>query len=96
VPALLADGAGGCDLLISDYAMPHVSGAEVIRQAREAQPGLPAIIITGYADSQSISRRPDDVLVLSKPFTPEQLKAAIGSAVAERVVPVPDAVAPAA
>ncbi|HEX8666833.1 MAG TPA: response regulator [Allosphingosinicella sp.] len=96
VPALLADGAGGCDLLISDYAMPHVSGAEVIRQARESQPGLPAIIITGYADSQSISRRPDDVLVLSKPFTPEQLKAAIGSAVAERVVAVPAAVAPVA
>jgi CheY-like chemotaxis protein len=70
-----------CDLLLTDYAMPHVSGAEVIRQARQLRPGLPAIIITGYADAQSISRRPEDVLVLSKPFTPEQLTAAIATAV---------------
>ena len=69
-----------CDLLITDYAMPHVSGAEVIRQAREVRPGLPAVIITGYADAQSIARRPENVQVLSKPFTPHQLNAAIASA----------------
>ncbi|MDB5692961.1 MAG: hybrid sensor histidine kinase/response regulator [Alphaproteobacteria bacterium] len=77
-------GSGaGFDLLISDYAMPHLSGAEVIRQAREMRPGLPAIIITGYADAQSISRRPEGVQILAKPFTPEQLSAAIASAVAD-------------
>jgi PAS domain S-box-containing protein len=70
-----------CDLLITDYAMPHVSGAEVIHQAREIRPGLPAIIITGYADAQSIARRPDDVLVLSKPFTRDQVDAALRGAV---------------
>jgi PAS domain S-box-containing protein len=73
-----------CELLISDYAMPHVSGAEVIRQAREIRPGLPAIIITGYADAQSIARRPDDVLVLGKPFTGEQLRCVIAEAVCGR------------
>ncbi|HEX8644948.1 MAG TPA: response regulator [Allosphingosinicella sp.] len=77
VLALLASDPGCCDLLITDYAMPHVSGAEVIRQAREVRPGLPAIIITGYADAQSIARRPDDVVVLAKPFTPAQLLSAI-------------------
>jgi PAS domain S-box-containing protein len=70
-----------CDILITDYAMPHVSGAEVIRQARAMRRGLPAIIITGYADAQSIARRPEDVLVLSKPFTADQLTAAIAAAV---------------
>jgi two-component SAPR family response regulator len=40
---------------------------------------MPAIIITGYAEAQSISRRPDDVPVLAKPFTPEQLSAAINA-----------------
>jgi PAS domain S-box-containing protein len=83
VLALLADGAAECDLLITDYAMPHVSGAEVIRQARELRPDLPAIIITGYADASSISRRPEDVAVLSKPFTPDQLTAAIRNCVEE-------------
>ncbi|HEV2748749.1 MAG TPA: response regulator, partial [Allosphingosinicella sp.] len=77
--ATLARAPGACDLIVSDYAMPLVSGADVIRRAREIVPGLPAIIITGYADIQSISKRPEDVIVLTKPFTPEQLSAAIGS-----------------
>jgi CheY-like chemotaxis protein len=81
--ALLDKEGTRCDLLISDYAMPHVSGAEVIRQAREQRPGLPAIIITGYADAQSISRRPEGVQILAKPFTPAQLGAAIANAVAD-------------
>ncbi|MDB5720161.1 MAG: hybrid sensor histidine kinase/response regulator, partial [Alphaproteobacteria bacterium] len=77
----LLDGEGAaCDLLITDYAMPHVSGTELIRQARKTRPDLPAIIITGYADGQSISRRPDDVPVLAKPFTPDQLGAALATA----------------
>lgn len=81
---LLARDGSGCDLLISDYAMPHVSGTEVIHQARAAAPRLPAIIITGYADATSISKRPEDVQVLSKPFSPEQLNAALAAAVSGR------------
>jgi CheY-like chemotaxis protein len=87
VLARLADADGCWDLLISDYAMPHVSGAEVIRQARDLCPGLPAIIITGYADAQSISRRPEDVLVLAKPFTPDQLRQAIHAATQRKAAP---------
>jgi two-component SAPR family response regulator len=64
--------------------MPLVSGADVVHRAREISPNVPAIIITGYADAQSISRRPEDVIVLRKPFTPEQLACAIRS-----VCPVP-------
>jgi CheY-like chemotaxis protein len=77
---LLGEDVDGVDLIISDYAMPHVSGTEVIQQARRIREGMPAIIITGYAEAQSISRRPDDVAVLSKPFSPEQLVAAIRAA----------------
>jgi PAS domain S-box-containing protein len=81
--ALLDGEPGCCDLLVTDYAMPHVSGTELIRQARQLQPGLPAVIITGYADAQSISKRPDDVPVLAKPFTPEQLGAVVALAAGE-------------
>jgi PAS domain S-box-containing protein len=69
----------GYDLLITDYAMPLVSGADLIRRARDKCPGLPAIIITGYAELESIARRPEDVQVLAKPFTPIQLEAAIAT-----------------
>ena len=74
---LLKDDPAGFDLIISDYAMPHLSGAEVVRQARRIRPAMPAILMTGYADANSIARRPDDVHVLAKPFTVEQMNAAI-------------------
>ena len=73
----LREGACDYDLMISDYAMPHVSGTEFLRGAREICPGVPALIITGYAEIDAIGDRPDDVEVLLKPFTPTALEAAI-------------------
>jgi PAS domain S-box-containing protein len=70
----------GIDIIISDYAMPQVSGLEVIRQLRLKRPALPGIIITGYADIEAIAGAPQDVMVLAKPFTPEQLRGAIATA----------------
>jgi CheY-like chemotaxis protein len=41
--------SGPFDLLVSDLAMPGLDGVAVIREAQARQPGLPAILITGYA-----------------------------------------------
>jgi CheY-like chemotaxis protein len=68
------------DLLISDYAMPHLSGTEFLREARQLCPDVPALIITGYAEADAISDRPDDVEILLKPFTTNDLEAAIARA----------------
>ena len=67
------------DLLITDYAMPNVSGAEVIAGSRRMRPTLPAIMITGYADPAALpaTRR---VTLLAKPFTPAQMGEAIQKA----------------
>ncbi|MFC7498543.1 response regulator [Enterovirga sp. GCM10030262] len=75
--ALLGDDPDAFDLIICDYAMPLVSGIDVVEGARKLRPGLPGIIVTGYADAQSIARRPENVPVLNKPFTPEQMNQAI-------------------
>lgn len=75
--AALSAGASDWDLLISDYAMPELSGTELVRELRKVHRGLPCIIITGYADGQAVDGRPDDVMVLSKPFTPGKLSKAI-------------------
>jgi DNA-binding NtrC family response regulator len=77
----LAAAPSDYDLLITDYAMPLMSGGDLIKQARAFRPGLPSIIISGYADSQSIAHKPKEVVVLTKPFTLEQMQAAIGAAV---------------
>jgi PAS domain S-box-containing protein len=77
--ALAALRAGDCryDVMISDYAMPHISGTEFLRQAREICPGVAALIITGYAEADAINDRPNGVEVLQKPFTPRELEGAI-------------------
>ena len=67
------------DLIITDYAMPLLSGADVLKQAREIRPGMPGIIISGYADSRSIARPANEAVVLTKPFTLDQMKTAIGA-----------------
>ncbi len=73
----LESGECECDLLISDYAMPNLSGTEFLREARRLCPDVPALIITGYADAEAIGDRPDGVEILLKPFTPTTLEAAI-------------------
>ena len=70
----LRDGDCDYDLMISDYAMPHLSGTEFLREARQLCPDVPALIITGYADTDAISDRPDGVEVLLKPFTANRLE----------------------
>ena len=65
------------DLIVTDYAMPLMSGRDMLREARQIRPDLPAIIISGYADSESIIDEPDEVIVVTKPFTLDQMKAAI-------------------
>jgi PAS domain S-box-containing protein len=73
----LKNCASAFDLLISDYAMPAISGSEVMGLARAHAPNLRGLLITGYADPDSIGNRPKDVEVLTKPFTIDQLRAAI-------------------
>ena len=68
------------DLLITDYAMPHLSGTDLLREARQLCPGMPALLITGYAETEIISDRPQGVEMLLKPFTPAVFEAAIGRA----------------
>jgi PAS domain S-box-containing protein len=77
--ALGALKAGSCefDVLVSDYAMPHCSGTDFLREARTLCPGVPAVIITGYVDAEVIGDRPEGVEVIPKPFTLHKLQAAL-------------------
>jgi CheY-like chemotaxis protein len=69
-----------CELLISDYAMPHLSGTEFLREARALCPDIPALMITGYADADAIRAPLEGVEILLKPFTPSALETAISRA----------------
>ncbi len=79
------EAAADVDLLITDYAMPHISGSELVKRARNGRPGLPAIMITGNADATANIDMPFGVLMLAKPFTPGQLQEAIATVIAGRI-----------
>jgi CheY-like chemotaxis protein len=86
--ALLKKRKCDFDLLITDYAMPLLSGTDFLREARLLCPDVPALLITGYAEVEMIQDRPESVEMLLKPFTPAKLEAAIArSCGAEALAP---------
>jgi CheY-like chemotaxis protein len=78
---LLRDNAE-IDLLITDFAMPGMSGAQLARTARDIRPGLPVLLATGYAELPDGSD--GEFARLSKPYQQEQLAAEIGRALQGR------------
>jgi PAS domain S-box-containing protein len=73
---------GGIDLVLIDYAMPEMNGAELLYQVRRQRPQLKALFITGYAPDAFIDDEIDGVAVLRKPFKlaelSSRLRAALG------------------
>jgi CheY-like chemotaxis protein len=59
------------DLVITDQAMPRMSGTQLVEAIRRDWPDLPVVLATGYADL------PDGALPgltrLAKPFTQAQV-----------------------
>ena len=53
--------------------MPGLSGAQVARRAKEIDPHVPVVIMTGYADSDALDDILGDVDVMRKPFSAEAL-----------------------
>jgi PAS domain S-box-containing protein len=78
---LLTDAGSSVDLLLADYAMPGMSGADLARAVRGTWPDLPVIVITGYADTTGFDGQFDDAILLRKPFGINELGAAIERAV---------------
>ena len=48
--ALAAAKPGSFDLLLTDVAMPEMSGDELARQLRQIEPQLKVLYLTGYSD----------------------------------------------
>ena len=67
------------DLLITDQAMPHMTGSQLADAARSERPDLPVILATGYAELPPGTNA--DLPRLGKPFRQEDLARAIAGAV---------------
>ena len=75
-PAALAAIGSDVELVIVDFTMPGMNGAELASRLRRTRPGLPILIITGYADPDRLTAGWDGP-VLAKPFDFETLAAAV-------------------
>ena len=71
------------DLVITDYHMPFVGGIDVIRHVRDNYKNTEVMMITGYASVEgaveAIKAGAEEYL--SKPFTEEELEAAINRSI---------------
>ena len=75
--AFLAERA--IDLIVTDQAMPQMTGSQLADIVRERWPGIPIVIATGYSELPPDARA--DLLRLSKPFSERQLEDIIRRAV---------------
>jgi len=76
------------DLVISDFLMPEMNGIELLTKAREAQPHVPRILLTGYADKENAIRAINDVGVfqyIEKPWENDRLKGSVIDALTKLV-----------
>jgi signal transduction histidine kinase len=67
---LLENGLAA-DLLITDHAMPGMTGIELVREVRRQYPQLPILLATGFAELEA--GKMVDVARLPKPYTQAQL-----------------------
>ena len=70
------------NLVITDQAMPHMTGSELIARLASERPQLPVILATGY--SEAAERLATMALRLAKPFDQYELADAISRALAKR------------
>lgn len=81
----LAAASGGCDVLITDFDMPHLNGVQLAEAVASIAPGLPMILVTaavqpeGSRGHQEQNRLFD--AVLSKPLEKAKIIEAVSRAI---------------
>ncbi len=68
------------DLLVVDFAMPNMNGAEIVAAARARKAELKILFLSGYADTAVLEAAVGRAPLLHKPFRPAELAAAVRTA----------------
>lgn len=82
----LTEAGGAFDLMLTDIRMPIMDGIALALAARRDHPDLTILLMTGYADQRERARGLDAIVfdVLTKPFSLDELRAAVTRALAAR------------
>lgn len=66
------------DLVITDIAMPYVSGIGIISILKKDHPNIPVIAITGYGyHAEELAQEKNADFIMGKPFDVQELKEAV-------------------
>jgi CheY-like chemotaxis protein len=68
------------DVVVLDVMMPDVDGREVLRRMREVNPGVRAILSSGFTTESDPSLTVAGTWLLQKPYTPDQVRAVVAEA----------------
>lgn len=71
--ALNAITPGRFDVVMTDLGMPDISGSEVLRRARQLDPGVRTVLLTGWGEDETHGAD----FVLPKPFDQGELRAVL-------------------
>jgi two-component system cell cycle sensor histidine kinase/response regulator CckA len=67
--------------------MPGMSGIEMVRALRTVRPDVPVLFVSGNADATWIDEFGANTALLTKPFTPSRLFAALAEVMSDRPSP---------
>lgn len=70
------------DLVVADFQMPEMTGAELIKAARQLSRSPRFLLVSGFSDSEEIAAASANTPLLRKPYTIDELRSAVSSAVA--------------
>ena len=76
----LLDQHPDVDLIVTDQAMPNMTGLQLVAKARAIRPDIPVLIVSGYGEIPQNSQT--GLVKLDKPFTQDQLMRSLNDAVA--------------
>jgi len=68
------------DLVILDFIMPGLSGADVARRIRSRRADQPILFVSGYSETEAVKRTAPDTPLLAKPFRADALHKAVRGA----------------
>jgi PAS domain S-box-containing protein len=75
------------DLLVLDFAMPGMNGAEVAASARQLYPNLPIVFASGYSDTATIEAAVGpDAIMLRKPFRLDELQTVLAAVLTQNAL----------
>ena len=77
-------GREGADLIVIDFIMPGMSGAEVATRILADVPDQPILFVSGYSETEAVKSAAPTAPLLAKPFRAEALENAVRTALSAR------------